>query len=283
MLKVILLKGLPGSGKSTYARKLINENKGSYKRVNKDDLRRMMDDSNWSKDNEKFVLGLRNHIIMNALGFGKHVIVDDTNLHPKHEENIRQMLREHFPNVTLEIKDFTDVPIETCIENDLKRLDSVGEKVIRKMHTQYLNNEVQKIVQNPDLEHVVICDLDGTLCETSHRSPYDANICDKDGLNEAVANIIKDKKVIFVSGRFEKFKPQTLKFMKKYNIKCDNLFMRKDGDMRNDYIVKNEIFENEIKNKYYVEWVVDDRLRVCRFWYNLGLSLFRFGNPDADF
>lgn len=43
MPKLLVLKGLPASGKSTYAKELVNK---GWKRVNKDDLRAMIDDRN---------------------------------------------------------------------------------------------------------------------------------------------------------------------------------------------------------------------------------------------
>jgi len=39
--KVIILKGLPASGKTTWAKKFVQENGGLYKRISKDDLRAM--------------------------------------------------------------------------------------------------------------------------------------------------------------------------------------------------------------------------------------------------
>ena len=67
MKKVIITKGLPGSGKSTWAKKLIDKNPNQYKRINKDDLRAMLDNSKHSKDAEKFVLKIRNQIMLMAL------------------------------------------------------------------------------------------------------------------------------------------------------------------------------------------------------------------------
>lgn len=84
MIKVLFLKGLPGSGKSTYAKKLIAENHNMYKRINKDELRAMLDDNKHSNDSEKFILQVRDAMILMALQNGKYVIIDDTNLAPKH-------------------------------------------------------------------------------------------------------------------------------------------------------------------------------------------------------
>lgn len=277
MLKVILLKGLPGSGKTTWAKELIDANKNQYKRINKDELRKMMDNSNWSKASETFILQIRDAIILSALIEGKHIIIDDTNLVLKHEERIKELIKGV---ATLEIKDFTDVPIETCIERDLKRLDSVGEKVIRKMYNQFLKPKTVTAEQDPTLEKIVICDLDGTLCDTNHRSPYDASTCDKDSLNEVVASIIKDKKVILVSGREDKYRPQTEKFLIKHKIKHLDLFMRKTGDFRNDTIIKQEIFDEHIKGKYCVEYCLDDRERVVKFWRSIGLTCLQVAEGD---
>jgi len=47
-LTVLLLKGLPASGKSTYAKSLSST--CNYIRVNKDDLRAMMFGGNWTKE-----------------------------------------------------------------------------------------------------------------------------------------------------------------------------------------------------------------------------------------
>lgn len=40
--RVIILKGLPGSGKSTWAKEQLEKYPGRYKRICKDDLRAML-------------------------------------------------------------------------------------------------------------------------------------------------------------------------------------------------------------------------------------------------
>ena len=50
-MKLIMTKGLPASGKSTWAKQYLDDNPGT-KRVNKDDLRAMLDNGKWSKRNE---------------------------------------------------------------------------------------------------------------------------------------------------------------------------------------------------------------------------------------
>lgn len=50
------------------------------------------------------------------------------------------------------------------------------------------------------------------------------------------------------------------------------LHMRKNGDDRADYIVKKEIYEANIKGKYNVIFVLDDRDQVVRMWREEGLK-----------
>lgn len=141
MKTIIFLKGLPASGKSTWAREYLEKNT-NVKRVNKDDLRAMLDNSKWSHANEKFVLQLRDHIVIESLQKGFHVIVDDTNLHPKHEERMRQIAREN--NAVVEVK-FFDTPLEECLRRDAARANSVGVTTIRQMYDQYMGSDVSEL------------------------------------------------------------------------------------------------------------------------------------------
>ena len=91
MQEVILLRGLPASGKSTWAKEQVLKSPGKYKRINKDSLREMLDVSAWSGSNEKFAIKVRDAIITLALTSDRSVIIDDTNIHPKHETRIKEL------------------------------------------------------------------------------------------------------------------------------------------------------------------------------------------------
>lgn len=268
MLQVIITKGLPGSGKSTWAKKQVSENPNGIKRISKDELRDMLDNGAHSNDAEKFILAARDSLISIALHAGKHVIVDDTNLAPKHEDKIRQLVKGL---AEVLIQDFTNVPIETCIARDLSRPRSVGEAVIRRMYNQFLKPEVEPIKHIEGLPHAVICDLDGTLCLLNGRNPYDASTCQNDLLNEAVSSILQGRLVILTSGRDEKYRLQTEQFLTTHDIKYLNLHMRKTGDIRKDSIVKREMFDEHIRGKFNIDFVLDDRNQVVELWRSLGL------------
>ncbi len=136
MSKIIITKGLPASGKSTWAKEQLAKN-SKIKRVNKDDLRAMIDNSQWSQTNEKFVLKIRDIIVREALKNGNDIIVDDTNLHCKHITRLKQIANEL--KVKIEINDsFLEVPVEECINRDKKRPNSVGQEVILDMYNKFI-------------------------------------------------------------------------------------------------------------------------------------------------
>lgn len=282
-LTLYLTKGLPASGKSTWAKVLVDKSNGQVINVCKDDLREMLNNDKHSSGREHFVVQIRDAITIKAFEDNKSVIWSDTNLNPLHEQMAKD-LAEQF-NAVLEIKDFTDVPIEVCIARDLKRLKSVGEKVIRDTYKKYLKPPVEKLIQNSALPKTIICDLDGTLAKIDGRSPYDAEKCEQDLLNEGVASIVKSYykngyTILLVSGREDKFKPQTENWLKTHNIKYQQLIMRKSSDIRKDSIVKREIFDNYIKNNYYIEFILDDRNQVVDMWRDLGLTCLQVDYGD---
>lgn len=280
---VILTFGLPACGKTTWCKQLQADHPGQYKHIAKDDLRAMMDDGKWSGSNEKMVVKARDMLINLALDAGKHVLVDDTNLNDVHETHIRDMVKAR-GDATVEIKDFTDVPLGTCIERDLKRTNSVGEKVIRTMYNEWLRPDPPKIEYDPDLPGAVICDLDGTLALLNGRDPYNASTCEQDGLNTPVLETLQrfaaDRSVILVSGRMDTYRAQTEAWLKSHDVPYSALYMRPKGDLRKDVVVKQEIYEREIKGKYNVLFVLDDRQQVVDGWRSLGLTVFQVAEGD---
>jgi tRNA uridine 5-carbamoylmethylation protein Kti12 len=292
-LRVVLTKGLPGCGKSTWAKKLVDESAATWKRVNKDDLRAMIDNSYWTKSNEKFVMQVRNYIIMESLKAGLNVVVDDTNFGP-HFADISLMVGDL---AKVEIQDFTDVPLQTCIERDLKRVNSVGKDVIMRMYHRFLNPskanvfDAQPLPRNPKLADAIMCDLDGTISLLNGRNPYDASTCDKDVPNLAVVETIKafilanpNITILFTSGRSDEYKTPTLAFLKGVGLEPNEenirLIMRKKGDSRKDSEVKSEMFYTHISGRFNVLFVLDDRNQVVDKWRELGLTCFQVAPGD---
>jgi len=295
MSQVLILKGIPASGKTTYAKQLV-ANDPNWKRVNKDDLRAMIDGGRWSKRNEHKILLIRNEILSQYLHDGYSVIIDDTNLHPKHENDIRCLISAWQQegwchNVEIVVKWFP-ITLEDAIARDKIRPNKVGATVIRRMMKQYeeaggptpepLPKEElpPKPVFNPNVPHCIICDLDGTLSlfeEKGHRGPYDASNCDEDEINPVIEDIVKlynndEVHVILLSGRSAKYKEPTLRFLNKYKVPFTALHMRPEGDNRKDCVMKRELYDTYVKDKYNVLFVLDDRNQMVELWRSLGLT-----------
>jgi hypothetical protein len=132
------------------------------------------------------------------------------------------------------------------------------------------------------LPKAIICDLDGTLALLNGRNPYDATTAEEDLLNSPIANILEvyshqklhDVRVIIITGRQEIHRPQTERWLKKHNItNYEGLFMRQNGDMRKDIVIKKELYKTYVKGKYEILFVLEDRDQVVKMWRTeLGLT-----------
>lgn len=291
---VLMLKGLPASGKSTFARELVANN-NNWIRVNADDIRTIhFKDIPFSKSREKEVFEWENSQIATALENSYNVVVDDTNGHPRHVERIQKVIDEFldfYPerNAAIEWKIF-DTSLAECIRRDKNRENSVGEKVIRRMWNDYFRPQLKEygyIEIVSGLPGAYIFDVDGTLAKFPGKNPYDRDFS-KDIQYRPVVDMVKilknyfgdDIKIIITSGRKSKLREVTEKWLFDNGIQYDALFMRATNDDRKDDIVKRELFDKNIKNKYNVMAVFDDRSRVVDMWRDLGLNVFQVDYGD---
>jgi predicted kinase len=277
MQHIIFCQGLPASGKSTWSKQYCKDNL-DYVRISRDDLRNMRG-VHWLPIQESMITVFEKACFTSALQFKKNVIVDATNFNVSHVNEFKKIALEVTNNeCEFEVK-FFDTPLDECIKRDAARKDAVGEKVIRGFYDKYL--KPKPIEQSQILPRATLYDLDGTLAIHNGRSPYDFKKCNTDLLCAQIADICKKKSIdsviIFISGRDDSCYNLTQAWLQQNNL-TGLLFMRKTGDKRPDEIVKQEIFEKNIKNKYYVEFVMDDRPKVIRMWKRLGLFVFNVGD-----
>jgi len=278
MIKVILTKGLPASGKSTWAKEMIANNHNAYKRISKDDLRAMLDNGHWSGASEKLILKIRDSLILSCIENGKHVIIDDTNLDPKHEIRITELVKGI---AEVEIKDFTGVLLDDCIERDLKRSNPVGEKVIRRMYNQFLRQTLVYDESNL-LPRAIIVDIDGTLAKMNGRSPFEWSKVKEDVCNETIKSIVNSypSEVIIFSGRDGICYDDTKQWLIDNGIKFNALHMRMQGNNEKDSVIKRRMFDNHVRGKYFVEYVLDDRNQVVEMWRSIGLICLQVADGD---
>lgn len=266
-----MLKGLPSSGKSTEAFRLVKEE--GFKRVNKDDLRAMIDGSKWSKENEKQIIESRDLLIIQYLDAGFNVVVDDTNFSQIHTEALIDIAE----NCDAEFEEkFIDTPVYECIERDAKRGDkSVGSKVILGMYFKYLRKDAE---WKENRQNAFIFDIDGTLAHMVDRSPYDYTKVGTDVVNHNVAMILRCLRgntglpIIIMSGRKAECEQETVKWLQENNIPFDHLIMRETEDNRKDAIIKKELYHKYVEPFYNIIGVFDDRNQVVDMWRGLGLT-----------
>jgi predicted kinase len=280
-LKLILTKGLPASGKSTWAREYIQKYQETAN-LCKDDLRLQLAETN---KREKRVIQLRDLLTEYHFAQGYSVIWSDTNLNPVHIRRATELADKH--QAKLVIQDFTDVPLAECIRRDAIRLNSVGAAAINRMYYDYIDRSELPPAIDPNLPNCYLVDIDGTLAHNISRHPFNWEKVGEDAIDAAVAKLVeqlgREHEIIILSGRSSVCQPQTIAWLNQHQIKYTSLFMRAANDQRPDEIIKQELYFDNIRDRYNVLGVIDDRPKVCRMWRKLGLSVFQVGNPDYEF
>lgn len=302
MPTIHLTCGLPASGKTTFARKLVADSGGRVRRVNLDDLRMMLDNNDGSmrlgREYEETVQAALEAAVLVAVDGGFDVVVDNTHLVARIPNRLKRVVAGR---AVFEVHDFTSVDVEECIRRDKARERQVGEDVIRAMagrlassrrdpwwlHPERLNDVPvpEAYVPDPFLPSAVLCDIDGTLALHNGRGPYEIGKCETDLLNPEVARVLAlcdraEDYVILLSGRQSEFREHTLRWLKANGVVFDELHMRAEGDRRGDDVVKAELFDVHVRGRYNVRFVLDDRDRVVALWRRMGLPCWQvnYGN-----
>jgi predicted kinase len=278
--RLICCQGLPASGKSSWALERVAKNPGATIRVNRDDIRAMVHGSTkWSKAKEKTTKAIRDALIRTGLEAGLVVICDDTNIQPGVIDHLKNIAKAH--GAAFEIKDFTDVSVEECIKRDLARDRTVGETVIRVMWNDYLKPDM-RVSMDESLPRCVIFDMDGTLALMHNRGPFEYEKCGDDLPNPMVVALAQTYheqgyEIVVCSGRegTAQCRADTKDWLNKHDITYSALFMREEGDMRKDAIVKREILERDIIPQYFVVLAVDDRRQVVDGWRDAGVECWQ--------
>lgn len=135
MSKLIICRGLPASGKSTWAKQWVLEDPEHRVRINQDDIRLMLG-KYWVPSREKLVQEIQFDAIVEALCREFDVVIDNTNLNKKVLDQFNRLIKT-FEDYEIEYKDFFDTPLSVCIERDKNRDLQVTEKVIRNFYNNY--------------------------------------------------------------------------------------------------------------------------------------------------
>lgn len=144
MKRIILTRGIPASGKSTWAKQEVLKDPEHSIRINRDDLRNMCG-KYWVPTREYYIEACKGLILLSAMNFQfDTIIIDEMNLNPKESRNLKgeiAMINDTFKGgkdkYVVEIKDFTNVPLDVCLERDSKRENPIGEDIIKSIFNKY--------------------------------------------------------------------------------------------------------------------------------------------------
>lgn len=293
MNKLILTIGIQGSGKSFWSKKWAEEDPENRIRLNYDDIRNMLG-KYWVPNRENIVKHIFNEGLNYAMSEGKDIVIDNfSNLNPKHQKEYEELVNSFNASnkvkYEIEYKLF-DTPLEVCLERDAQRENPIGEKVIKQCWRQYRNYIIQqsikkmlskKAVQNPTLPKAIIIDMDATLCFNTNGRPFYGNGAAEGMLNDIPNDPIVDLvanyaelgyKLIILTGRDETCREATEKWLEDMCVFQDKLIMRPAGDSRPGDEIKKYLFNTYVKDKYYIDFIIDDSSKCVKMWRDLGFT-----------
>ena len=306
--EIIITRGLPGSGKSTWAKSFASI-AGNTVIVERDEIRLALFGCYWTgkPEDEERVTRLQDKLVRSYLAEGTRVVISDTHLPDRSVKKWLKLGAEL--GVPVSTQEFRHVPLaQVLIQNasrPVKQAKEVPAEVIRDKYERFIKgrNLDKEVTYTPKANRhfepykqpdgvftsdAVIFDIDGTLAVMGDRSPYDGAKVWKDTPNADVTEALRahsmNSRIIIVSGRDEVYREVTEKWLSDNSIHYDALLMRptEPGPKREDSIIKYELFNKYIRPRgYRIMGVYDDRHRVLRMWLELGLTTFHVNGPDA--
>lgn len=314
MTEIWLTYGLPASGKSSWAKRMVGKWKegiwqevdpeANYVRVNMDDIRDMLGFGpgsgtglGWSKKGEAIALDIQDNAILAAVNGGYDVIVDNTHI----ENNIPKRIKRLFDGeIDFRVKDFSHVSAQTCAARDVLRKNAgesfVGPEVIQHMANRMKTSKwklteewMNDVTLSDPYEPVsgtlkaILVDIDGTLARHDHRSPYDYSRVLTDSYHEHIVKLVKmykvnGYKILLLSGRpdIDDVREDTKQWLQIGDIPFDYLFMRPANMLQdNDADVKQFLFDSYIREFFDTELMLDDRNRVVRRMRKLDIPVLQ--------
>jgi predicted kinase len=309
MSTLVITRGIPASGKSTWAKEWVAEDPENRVRINRDDFRAMLFNlaGVLPHELEQAVQVASREAARALLKSGRDVVADDMNLRPKYIREWETLARSCGADLVL--REFP-IDLGEAIDRDYARGRKIGAPVMLDIYAKHVQGgkfiefEPSPVTTGdaafygprPDLPSAVIVDLDGTVAlNTGGRDFKDYTRVLEDTPNPRVIEAVQEAAaaghfLIFCSGRMETCREDSIEWLREHVFKASILdafteraqdrmhllLMRKEGDTRKDSIVKRELFDTHVRDRYDVRRVYDDRDQVVDMWRDeLGLTVFQ--------
>lgn len=297
--KLIICRGIQGSGKSTWAKQWCHEDPKHRVRFNNDDIRNMLGDY-WVPERESLIKCMYSNFIQHAMTQGYDIVIDNMNLNQRTVSDLQEYVEYHNQanlergsgdcQYAIEYKDFF-IPVEECIRRDSMRLNPIGAKVIKETWRRYrsfiIHEEIMKMKENKrvqDLEKpfAIVLDMDATLClNTTGRPFYGEGAADSMRNDEPVTEIVElvnilqlqgFYNIIILTGREDtpECRKATSDWLEAHAINPSKIYMRPKGNYSSGEECKKKIIE-DIMQEYCVRLVIDDSNKCVKMYRDLGL------------
>lgn len=139
-----------------------------------------------------------------------------------------------------------------------------------------------------------VFDIDGTLADCSHRRHHVEKM-PKDW-DAFFAECVRDKPIcavvklalqlslhhplVYVSGRPERLRQKTVEWLSSQLLFVTHMYMRADGDYRDDAIIKREILDRMRADGWEPIMVFEDRTCVVKMWREAGVPCAQVAEGD---
>jgi predicted kinase len=288
--KILILVGLPASGKSSYARQWVRADPTNRLIINYTELR---NGHPLTPETDKLAKQKAMELAEAAIKLGKSVVIDHTNLTLGARMRWLDLARKL--NCDSEVLEL-DVAVRTCVWRDSTRTaeQSVGRAVIHRM--ALLTGWIDWTTTSTHRKFMIL-DLDGVIADNRHRRLFiETNPADYKAYLEAaiddkpipqmidmVKRLALHYSVLIVTARpidiCGKITEQWIKKHLNNNGLEDNylyLFMRNAGDKRDSVEVKKEIL-GYLPPKDRIAMVLEDQEAIADMYRQEGLTVLKVG------
>lgn len=313
MPKAVIMIGCSGSGKTRRAQEYVEQ---GYVKLERDELRLAHIGvppgvnlwSVWKKNNtnESAIQKAWEGRFTVLTTTQRDIVFSDHNLEQPYRDELVARLKDVGYTVSVDVVG-QDLGLDELWKRDEQRLHTVGRAVIAQQYQMFREMFPRyQLRDTTDKPKAVIFDIDGTLAHWEGiRYPYDYEKVDQDAADAVVwaaliGQVLLDRQIIVMSGRDSCCRKLTTEWLEKYyyltisimsldqraGLDFDSrvqIHMRPEGDQRPDVEIKHELFMEHVDGRYDIQAVFDDRPKVCRGWYDLGLKVIHCKNPYVEF